>query len=154
MSPTVLSQLLADERDASLEAALQALERTALPHYAAAVGDENRRRLASLYDVTVRCLAERTLDAMRRHAHDVARERARDGFGLQEVHTAFNVLEEVLWRAVTTHLEPARYAEALGLVSTVLGTGKLALAVEYVALADPRSRLDTLDQSALFRGTA
>jgi hypothetical protein len=154
MDTNQLTQLLAAERESLLAAALEALAHRGLPHYPAAATEENRARLGRLYDVVVASLGDRTLTPIRDHAQAVARARVRDGLGLREVHTAFNVLEEVLWRAVTGALAPADCAPALGLVSTVLGAGKEALALEYVALADPRQRQDVLDPAALFRGTA
>jgi len=47
---------------------------------------------------------------------------------------------------------PERLAESLGLVSTVLGTGKDRLARTYVTLAT-RTQAPALDLHALFRGT-
>ena len=50
-------------------------------------------------------------------------------------------------------LEPAQYPEAFGLVSTALGAGKQALAIEYVALASRNREVRSLDLTALFKGT-
>lgn len=149
-----LAQLLDDTRTDNIERALQSLHRNGLPHYPTAAEEQNRQRLRSLYDVTVQCVGNRTLVPIKNHARSIAQERFRDGFDLQEVHTAFNVLEEVLWRTVTEHLPPPQYPEGFGLVSTVLGAGKQALAVAYVALANPKTSFQSLDLSALFRGTA
>lgn len=149
-----LLQLLRETRTEILEQALRSLSRSGLPHYSAAAEESNRRRLSDLYDVTMQCVVRRTLAPIEAHARFIARERFRDGFGLREVHTAFNVLEEELWHAVTVFLLPHQYSEALGLVSSVLGAGKQALAVEYVELADPTARVAALDVAALFRGTA
>jgi hypothetical protein len=87
------------------------------------------------------------------YAQGVARERYKDGFGLEEVHTAFNVLEEVIWRRITAGMDPSQYPEAFGLVSTVLGAGKQELAIEYVALVSRSRDVHSLDLSALFKGT-
>jgi hypothetical protein len=148
-----LAGLLRQTRVQNLERAVESLERSGLPHYASSATPENRQRLAALYDVAVECVARRNLGAMHHHARTVAQERFRSGFGLLEVHTAFNVLEEVVWRAVTERMDPEDYPEAFGLVSTVLGAGKQTLAIEYVALADPRARFQTLDLTELFKGT-
>jgi len=48
---------------------------------------------------------------------------------------------------------PADFAEAIGSVSTLLGAGKDALALAYVNLAS-HARVESLDLSRLFRGTA
>jgi hypothetical protein len=67
------------------------------------------------------------------------------------VQSAFNSLEEVVWARMLAELPPAELAEALGLVSTVLGAGKDALARRYVSLA-ARTHAPSLDLSALFTG--
>jgi hypothetical protein len=60
---------------------------------------------------------------------------------------------EVIWRRITARMEPQQYPEALGLVSTVLGAGKQALAIEYVALVSRNRDVRSLDLTALFKGT-
>jgi hypothetical protein len=85
------------------------------------------------------------------HADVVARERFEAGYDLSEVLTAFNVLEEAIWTRVLAELPPSEYAEALGLISTVLGTGKDALACRYVTLAS-KVKATSLDLQSLFTG--
>jgi hypothetical protein len=68
------------------------------------------------------------------------------------VQTAFNVLEEVLWLRILKQFPPAEQGEALGLVGTVLGAGKDALARKYVSMAT-RTRTPSLNLQALFSGT-
>lgn len=151
---TDLSALLEESRQEGIAEAIQGLSRATLPHYTASRADQNRERLAKLFDLTAACVASRSLLPMIDYARGVARERYQDGFGLEEVHTAFNVLEEVLWKRITARLEPSQYPEALGLVSTVLGAGKQALAIEYVALASRNRDVRSLDLTALFKGAA
>ena len=74
------------------------------------------------------------------------------GFGITEVQTAFNAVEVVMWRRLVAIVPPQDLAEAVGLLSTVLGFGKDVLARRYVALASQR-HVPTLDLSALFAGT-
>jgi ribulose 1,5-bisphosphate synthetase/thiazole synthase len=69
------------------------------------------------------------------------------------VLTAFNVLEEALWRRTIAEATPAQLVDAIGMISTVLGAGKSSLSCAYVALAS-RGRVPSLDLTALFRGTA
>ena len=57
-----------------------------------------------------------------------------------------------MWRRVADGVPPADLAEAIGLLSTILGFGKDALARRYVSLATER-HVPTLDLSALFDGT-
>ena len=86
------------------------------------------------------------------HAETIARERFEAGFDLSEVQTAFNVLEEAIWVRVLKNLPPNELAEALGLISTVLGGGKDALARSYVTLAS-KTKSPSLNLQSLFAGT-
>ena len=146
-----LVQLLETEGDAIVAEATDSLSR--LRHYAASGTEENRQRISRLFALTLDCVRTKNLLPMLDHAHQVTRERHRDGFDLQEVHAAFNVLEEIIWQRITARLAPQDYPEAFGLASTVLGAGKQALAVEYVTLASQRGTVESLDLRALFQGT-
>jgi hypothetical protein len=148
-----LQQLLRNARTEIIADALQGLSRATLPHYSASAAEQNEQRLGKLYDLTQECVRTRTLVPIVAYAQGVARDRHRDGFGLQEVHTAFNALEEVIWRTITVELPPLQYPEAFGLVSTVLGAGKQALAIEWVSLAGDNRQVRSLDLTALFEGT-
>ena len=142
--------LLERERSAFLHEALEAMQRANLRHYQASGIEASRARLESLYDVMANCIATRSLMPMEDHAQAIAVERFRSGFGLGEVQTAFNVLEEAVWKGIETGVPAADLARSLALVSTVLGAGKDRLARAYVELAT-RTQLPTLDMQALFR---
>jgi hypothetical protein len=145
-----LTQLLTESRTTIISEALQGLARATLPHYEASNAEQNSERLSKLFDLTLQCVDTRTLIPIVEYARGVARQRYDDGFGLQEVHAAFNVLEEVIWRTIAARLQPLQYPEAFGLVSTVLGAGKQALALEWVSLAGHHTA-KSLDLSAMFR---
>jgi hypothetical protein len=144
-----LVQLLDTQRDAILADAADALAAARLTHYDSL--DANRRRLRRLYDLALRSVSDRDLVPMVDYAAALARERFEAGFDLQEVHTAFNVLEEAIWKAIAARIPPAGFPEAFGLASTVLGAGKQTLACEYVSLAS-RTKVRSLDLSRLFQG--
>lgn len=148
-----LHDLLLGNRALAIDQAMQGLSRAALPHYSADETAANRRRLERLYDLCVQCLAMRSLIPICDYARQVAGERHREGFHFQEVHCAFNVLEEVIWRLITANLQTPQLVEALGQASTVLGAGKQALAIEFVRLAGHPGSAESLDLSALFKGT-
>ena len=57
-----------------------------------------------------------------------------------------------MWRQVVVGVPPAEFAGGIGLLSTILGFGKDALARRCVSLASQR-HVPTLDLSALFAGT-
>ena len=144
-------EVLTQEGDAIVESAATALERSGLRHYAEAGPDAARDRLEQLYALVVTSVSSRDLVQMVEHATRVAHERFEAGFDISEVQTAFNVLEEAIWAKVVEATAPRDLAEALGLIGTVLGAGRDALACTYVSLAT-HEHVPSLDLSALFRG--
>lgn len=128
-----------------------ALARLGIRHYRLAEETEVRRRLEALFDHLADSLGDHDLGPMLAYAESVAEERFNAGYDLSEVQTAFNALEESTWTRAVATLEPGELAEVLGLVSTVLGCGKDALARKYVSLAT-RTHAPTVDLRALFRG--
>ena len=142
------AEFLARERSSILGAADTALRRAHARHYESEV----QRRLEALFDQLLRALDERDVTGMLTYAEQVAEERFNAGYDLSEVQTAFNALEEATWARAMSELESTELAETLGLVSTILGTGKDALARRYVSLAT-RAHVPSLDLRALFTGT-
>ena len=147
-----LIELLDRERTGIVSDALAAMQTSGLRHYEASGVEASRARLQALYVVTYTCIAGRTLMPIEQHAEMIASERFASGFGLGEVQTAFNVLEEAVWRRIESEIPPEKLAQALGLISTVLGAGKDHLARRYVALAT-NSQAPALDVQALFKPT-
>lgn len=125
--------------------------RAAAPHYAAGGPERTRAQLKALLDRVILSLAEKSLLPVVEHSQAIARERFAAGFDLAEVQVAFNVLEEVVWARVLQAFPPGGFAQALGLVGTVLGAGKDALARSYVELAS-KGHAPSLDLRALFQG--
>ncbi len=82
---------------------------------------------------------------------EVADDRFHAGYAIREVQIAINVLEESIWNHIVANVPPNELARALGLVSTVLGAAKDALARAYVSLAS-QTKAPSLDLSALFKG--
>lgn len=145
-----LNEMLANDAEVMVTEAIESLRKGSLHSYEKSDDETNRERLAALYDLMRSCISSQNLVPMVEYARQIARERCSDGFNLQEVQTAFNVLEEVVWRRVAEKLPPSEYARSFGLVSTVLGAGKEALAVEYVSLAGEH-HVHSIDFGALFR---
>jgi hypothetical protein len=148
-----LHELLRQQTLEILSDAEAAVECSRLQHYEAAGKQEVSRRLRALLDLTIESIERRDVGPMISHAQNIALERFNAGFDLTEVQTAFNVLEESIWKRILKYLAPTDFAEALGLVSTALGQGKDALAREYVALAS-KSKAPSLNLQSLFSGTA
>ncbi|MFN7965082.1 MAG: hypothetical protein U0V87_05275 [Acidobacteriota bacterium] len=146
-------ELLSQERESILREALTAVGRSHLAHYEADGDEPLRARLGALLDLARDSMHTRNATAMLRYAEQVAEERFTAGFDLREVQTAFNVLEESIFKRVLDRLQPQDAVDAIGLVGTVLGLGKDALARRYVALA-AHVKAPSIDYRALFAGTA
>lgn len=147
-----LDALLLEAESEVLEEAYAALGRSRPAHYEAAGEAFTRQRLAEMFELVVVSIRSRDLAEMSRFAERVATERFDQGFDISEVQAAFNALEEAMWRRVVAAAAPEDLAEATGLLSTVLGFGKDALARTYVSLAS-RRHVPSLDLTALFAGT-
>jgi hypothetical protein len=147
-----LDQLLHDQANDILSDAEAAITRARLAHYEKSGIEHTHQRLKALYTLTARAVKEKNLGPMVAHADTIGRERFEAGFDLSEVQTAFNVLEEAIWVRILKNLAPGELAEALGLISTVLGAGKDTLARTYVSLAS-KTKAPSLNLHSLFAGT-
>ncbi|HEY7344267.1 MAG TPA: hypothetical protein VH620_01815 [Gaiella sp.] len=143
---------LTRDREPIVAAAASAIVRAHIRHYESAGPEELERRLEELFDHVLEAVTTHDLGSMIRHAEVVAEERFNGGYDLSEVQTAFNALEESVWSHALAELEPSQLAETLGLVSTVLGAGKDALARRYVSLA-AGTHAPSLDLRTLFAGS-
>lgn len=143
---------LSAQRAAILDEAFGELQQLELHHYETAGPDFTRRRLEGLYDLVLGAIEHRDVASVIAYADAVAEERFTAGFDVSEVQLAFNVLESAMWRAVVPNEAPEDLAQAIGLLGTVFGIAKDALARTYVSLASQR-HVPTLDLTALFAGT-
>jgi hypothetical protein len=146
-----LDDILNNNQTDIINEAFYSLERSHLKHYNTSRADENWQRLAKLFDLTLKAVKTKSLVDMVNYSETVAKERYESGFDLHEVHTAYNVLEEALWKSIIKEIEPSDLPESLGLISTVLGTGKEALAIAYVSLSS-KQKIKSLDLTQLFKG--
>jgi len=147
-----INQLLHDQSNDILSDAEASIARARLAHYEKSGAEHTHQRLKALYTLTARAVKEKNLGPMVAHAETIARERFEAAFDLSEVQTAFNVLEEAIWVRILKNISPNELAEALGLISTVLGAGKDALARTYVSLAS-KTKAPSLNLQSLFAGT-
>ena len=146
-----LDDLLSGSEQAIIDEAVAALARAHAAHYQTAGESFTRERLTHLFALVVAAIRERDVTEVVAHSERIAEERFASGFGISEVQTAYNVLEEAMWRAVVVGQPPDRLAESIGLLGTALGAGKDAMARTYVSLASSR-HVPSLDLSALFTG--
>lgn len=146
-----LDEILVNNQTDIINEAFYSLERSHLKHYDTSRADENWQRLAKLFDLTLNGVKTRSLVEMVTYSEKIAKERYESGFDLHEVHTAYNVLEESIWKTIIKEVDSADLAESLGLISTVLGTGKESLAIAYVSLSG-KQKVKSLNLAQLFRG--
>ena len=147
-----LLDLLRQDAAAILNDAYDGMGRAHLVHYDRLGPEATRRRLTVLFDLTLEAIRTRDLAPVLVYAEETARTRFSEGFDLNEVQTAINVLEEAIWTRVVRSIPPAGLAEALGLVSTVLGVAKDTMGSTYVSEAT-HLHTTTLDMKSLFKGT-
>jgi hypothetical protein len=152
VSAVDLDDLLVQQRSDVLDEAFAGLKRSQSSHYDHAGDEFTRDRLGELFDLVVTALRDRQLGPVSAFCEGIAERRFSAGFDISEVQAAFNTLEEAMWRRVAAGVPADELAEAIGLLSTILGFGKDALARRYVSLATER-RVPTLDLSELFEGT-
>jgi hypothetical protein len=147
-----VTELLTRDSSEIIDRATDTMLGMRVGHYASLGKDKLRRRIEGLYARLLASVECRNPSSMIQHARTIADARFAAGFGLHEVLTAFNVIEEAVWLRLEAKLPPAEFAAAIRVVSSVLGMGKDALATSYVKLA-AHTHAPVRDVAALFRGT-
>jgi hypothetical protein len=146
-----LDALLLESEPEVLDEAYSALHGAHVAHYELAGETFTRQAIADLFGLVISAIRNRDLAAMSAYSEGIAVERFNHGYDISEVQMAFNSLEDAMWRRVVSSEPPGDLAEAIGLLSTVLGYGKDAVARKYLSLACNR-HVPSLDLSALFAG--
>lgn len=147
-----VTELLARDASEIIDRATDTVLAARLGHYASLGKDQLRGHIEDLYGRLLASVDCRHPSSMIEHARAIAGARFAAGFGLHEVLTAINVIEEAVWLRLEAELPPAEYAAAIRVVSSILGMGKEALATSYVELA-ARTHAPAWNVAALFRGT-
>lgn len=142
-----LVQLLETKKERILSESVERMNLSRLKHYQSAGTETTEQRLEKLLDLTIHCINSRQLTPMLTYSDLVARERFKASYDLFEVQTAYNCLEEAIWKRIIQNIPEKEMAEALGLISTILGAGKERLALTFVSLAGekPVTSLDLKD---------
>lgn len=146
-------EILTQARDEVLEEAYAALAHTSPTHYERRGETFTRARLGDLFDLVVATIVSRELGPLSTRVEAIATERFSGGFDISEVQSAFNALELAMWRRLVASTPPEELAESIGLMSTVMGFAKDALARRYISLASDR-HVQSLDLSTLFTGVS
>lgn len=148
-----LATMLLEARDEVLDEAYAGLQSAKHAHYEREGEAFTTARLAELFTLVVAAIDDRNLAPLSAHADAIAAERFNSGFDISEVQAAFNALEVAMWRKVVAATELVDLADAIGLLSTVMGFAKDTLARRYISLASNR-HVTSLDMSALFKGVS
>jgi hypothetical protein len=143
-----IPELLRTQHTEIVEEASKALKRAHLRGYEGVGEDTPRLRLQALCNRLTRCVETRQSVPLIRYVEETARKRFHSGVELFEVQTAMNALEEAIWNTMRRRMTPPEFVEAVGLLSSILGLGKDALARTYVSLASTR-HAPTLDMRRL-----
>lgn len=133
-----LNELLTKCSDTILNESLELMSRANLKHYEYGGAEQTRKKISRLLDLTQQSVEGKNLIPMITYIEKTAKQRFMSGFELQEVQTAFNVLEECIWKHILRVVPPSGQGNALALISSVLGSGKDALARTYVSLASEK----------------
>lgn len=135
-----------------LDEALNTVRTAHFTHYESWGEDLTRKSLGDLYEHIMVSLHHRDLAHIIRHCEAMAARRFHSGFNLVEVQSAFNALEQTMWRRVVEAVPPEKVAGYIGVLSAVLGAGKDAAARTYVHLAAGH-HAPAMDVGALAEGT-
>lgn len=130
-----------EKADHVLDSAVAELKRARLKHYQRERAEVPRERLSNFLSLTIRCLKERRAEPIIEYADRIGRERHAAGYDLSEVQISLNVLEEALWQQVMATVGQEAVPRVLGLISSIFGMAKDALARTYVALVASEASL-------------
>ena len=135
-----------------LDEALQTVRTAHFTHYESWGEELTRQSLGDLYEHIMVSLHHRDLAHIIRHCEALAARRFDSGFDLVEVQSAFNALEQTMWRRVVAAVPPEHVAACVSLLSSVLGAGKDTVARTYVRLA-AHHHAPAMNLGALAEGT-
>jgi hypothetical protein len=147
-----IQKLLEDNIYDIVDEAFAAMKCVKLQGYDKEGDERTKEKLRMFYNTLTESVRNKSLIPMINYAEKIANERFSSGYDLYEVQTVINELEEAIWKRIFREIKPENLAEALGLVSTVLGIGKDTLARTYVSLAT-KSKVSSLNLHALFKGS-
>lgn len=118
-----------------IDEAVQALRTAHYAHYESWGEDPTRLSMTHLYEHVMISLRHHDLAHIIRHCEQVAQRRFTGGFHLVEVQSAFNALEQTLWKRLVDTVPAEQVARNLAVLGTVVGAGKDAVSRTYVQLA-------------------
>jgi hypothetical protein len=135
-----LIELLEKSGDAVVGESLEAMKGARLKHYALGGPEITKQKMDTLYNIIYQSIKEKNLIPIVSYFEKMAEKRFESGFELQEVQTAVNVLEESMWKHILEELSQEDQPKALGLISSIIGSGKDTLARTYVAMSKEQTK--------------
>ncbi len=123
--------LLKQKLEEILDEAVEKMTRSHLKHYDQIGSDQTKELLRMLCTTLVNSLEAKSRTPMIRYAKQIGDQRFSSGFVLNEVQTAFNVLEESIWKQILEQVKPEESADAIMSISELLRIGKETVARVY-----------------------
>jgi hypothetical protein len=145
--------VLGQAADEIVDEAYGELHPSVHPHYRALGEAVTRGYLTELFTLVLDAVRHREAVHLVQHAEEIAEDRFHAGFDLSEVQAAFNAIEQAMWRRiVAVEHDTTELLASVGMLSSILGAGKDAVARIYVNLASAR-HAPHVDVQALYGGT-
>jgi hypothetical protein len=150
-----ISSFLRESRSEIIKAEVMGLGELHAPHYDDIDSKKLQERVISLVDSFLDSLDDGPAIFVQ-YLQSVAEERFREGFFLEEIQAALNILGEEVWSIIAERAQLNDRVEFLGKVSTIIGAAKDRLAHVYIEkLKRSESRVALLQKQLdeLFAGT-
>jgi hypothetical protein len=153
-----LSEIMHRQRDDLIETVAQRLHKSTATHYRSLDTDLLRSRSERLVDTFLTSLAGAPGN-FGRYIREITEERISEGFFLEEIQTALNILEERAWQIAvrdTAEAGAADLSRNLSLITGTIGAAKDQLALVYLEhkeRAESRAARLEAKLQELFKGT-
>jgi hypothetical protein len=150
-----ISSFLSGSREEIIEAEVHGLRELHAPHYEDIDLNELQLRAVRLVESFLTSLTAGPASFVE-YLQSVAQERFHEGFFLEEIQSALNILGEKVWKIVAEGVPEGHQVEYLGRVSAIVGAAKDELArvyTEKLRRAESRVALLQHQLEELFAGT-
>jgi hypothetical protein len=155
MSESKFYQAVRGQKEALVDALFKQLRRSSAPHYKRIKSEVLRDRCQKLVDHFLRSLKGVTA-SFTGYIEQMTEERLTEGYFLQEMQLALNILEARLWQLAVDQSNIAALVPNLSLITTIIGGAKDRLAQIYLEhterAEDKIARLEKRCET-LFKGT-
>ncbi|HEY3358069.1 MAG TPA: hypothetical protein VGQ83_32770 [Polyangia bacterium] len=152
--PMHLREILEPHRPELIDAVVMGLRASGAPHYQTVDPGLLARRAATLVDAFV--AADGEPEPFIGYIQQLSHERITEGYYLNEIQTALNLLDQRAWAAVAEHAGPADVVRLVARVCRAVGAAKDELARIYLLRTrQAEERVVHLERQLkeLFKGT-